>query len=92
MTPRSQNNNPVRPSPDPLPSTQPHAAAVDIGADAHWVAVPPDYAPPPAPDHPPQLPPHVRKFGSCTADLEALAAWLKACGVTSVAMESTGVY
>ena len=27
-----------------------------------------------------------------TGDLEALAAWLKECGVTTVAMESTGVY
>jgi transposase len=34
----------------------------------------------------------VRKFGANTADLEAIAAWLKACGVTAVAMESTGVY
>jgi len=34
----------------------------------------------------------VREFGAFTADLEALAAWLKKCGVTSVAMESTGVY
>src|SRR5438309_2044605 len=40
----------------------------------------------------PALPPHVRKFGACTADLELLADWLAACGVTSVAMESTGVY
>jgi transposase len=34
----------------------------------------------------------VREFGTFTADLEALADWLKKCGVTSVAMESTGVY
>jgi transposase len=34
----------------------------------------------------------VREFGTFTADLEALAAWLKKCGVTTVAMESTGVY
>src|SRR5262245_53312845 len=40
----------------------------------------------------PTLPRHVRKFGTCTADLEMLADWLQACGVTSVAMESTGVY
>lgn len=29
---------------------------------------------------------------SFTADLHALADWLKACGVDTVAMESTGVY
>ena len=31
-------------------------------------------------------------FGACTADLELLADWLMECGVTSVAMESKGVY
>jgi transposase len=34
----------------------------------------------------------VRKFGTLTAELEALAAWLAAGGCTHVAMESTGVY
>jgi len=58
-----------------------HAAGIDIGSQEHWVAVPPDHDPQP-----------VRRFGACTADLEALATWLRACGVTTVAMESTGVY
>jgi uncharacterized protein with PIN domain len=31
----------------------------------------------------------VREFPSFTADLERLADWLKACGVDTVAMEST---
>ena len=31
-------------------------------------------------------------FRTNTGDLEAIAAWLKDCGVTTVAMESTGVY
>jgi len=39
-----------------------------------------------------KLPAGVRKFGANTGDLEALAAWLKDCHVTTVAMESTGVY
>jgi transposase len=39
-----------------------------------------------------KLPAGVRKFGTNTGDLEAIAAWLKDCGVTTVAMESTGVY
>jgi hypothetical protein len=43
-------------------------------------------------DHPAHLPAHVRKFGTCTADLELLADWLRECNVTTVAMESTGVY
>jgi transposase len=38
------------------------------------------------------LPPHVRKFGACTADLELLADWLQQCGITRAAMESTRVY
>ena len=33
-----------------------------------------------------------RQFGTMTRDLLALADWLRACGVTHVAMESTGVY
>ena len=33
----------------------------------------------------------VRRFGACTADLEAIAAWPRQCGVTTGAMASTGV-
>lgn len=58
-----------------------NAAGIDIGSERHLVAVPEgrdDVS--------------VREFGTFTADLEALAGWLKKCGVTSVAMESTGVY
>ena len=40
----------------------------------------------------PKLPDGVRKFGTTTPDLESIAAWLKACGVTTVALESTGVF
>jgi transposase len=35
---------------------------------------------------------HVRTFGTTTAELLALRDWLRAEGVTHVAMESTGVY
>ncbi len=55
-------------------------AGIDIGSGEHWVAVPGDR------DEEP-----VRCFGCFTADLQAMARWLKACGVTTVAMESTGV-
>lgn len=58
-----------------------HAAGVDIGGERHYVAVPPSST-----EHP------VREFGVFTKDLYALADWLKACGVVTVAMESTGVY
>jgi transposase len=77
---------------EPLRVQNPHAAGIDVHAAQHWVAVPPEAAPLPTADHPPNLPPHVRKFGACTADLETLADWLAACGVTTVALESTGVY
>jgi transposase len=65
----------------PLPLYHPHAAGIDIGEAEHWVAVPPDRSPQP-----------VRRFGTFTAALETLADWLLDCGITTVAMESTGVY
>ena len=66
---------------DALQVCHPHAAGIDIGEAEHWVAVPPGRDPQP-----------VRRFGTFTADLDALADWLIDCGVTTVAMESTGVY
>jgi hypothetical protein len=49
--------------------TNRHAAGIDIHANVHWVAVPPEDAPPLPADHPANLPAHVRSFGTCTADL-----------------------
>jgi transposase len=66
---------------EPLRIVHPDAAGIDIGSQKHYVAVPPDRDPEP-----------VRCFGCLTPDLHALARWLKACGVTTVAIESTGVY
>lgn len=63
------------------PEVNAHAAGVDLGSREHWVAVPPERQAQP-----------VRRFGTFTSDLEALAQWLQECGVTSVAMEATGVY
>ena len=63
------------------PVLEPDAAGIDIGAREMFVAVPPDRD-----EHP------VRVFDSFTEDLHQLADWLIACGVTTVAMESTGVY
>jgi transposase len=59
----------------------PNAAGIDVGASSRWVAVPKHLA-----DEP------VREFGAMTDDLNALADWLVACGVDTVALESTGVY
>src|SRR5262245_41196500 len=92
MTPRIQKNLRQRPSPEPLRVTHRHAAGIDVHAATHWVAVPPEDAPPPPANHPTNLPPNVRRFGTCTADLIALADWLRQCGVTTIAMESTGIY
>jgi len=60
---------------------EPNAAGIDIGAEEIFVAVPPERDAEP-----------VRRFGAFTCDLKALADWLDACGVRTVAMESTGVY
>jgi len=92
MTPRKNKNLCQPPSPEPLRLTNPHAAGIDIHAAIHWVAVPPHDAPPPSPDHPRNVPAHVRSFGACTVDLIRLADWLTQCGVTTVVMESTGIY
>src|SRR5438445_3119349 len=59
----------------------PQAAGIDIGAREHFACVPAK-----------ATPKNVRGFGTCTADLNALADWFQQCGVTSVAMEATGVY
>lgn len=61
--------------------THPNAAGIDIGSASHFVAVPPDRDDVP-----------VREFPCFTVDLHRLADWLDACGVDTVAMESTGVY
>src|SRR5437867_5873821 len=93
MIPRKQKNVVMRRRPaEPLRVSNPHAAGIDVHAAVHWVAVPPEAAQPPPKNQPTNLPPWVRSFGTCTTDLEMLADWLKECGVTTVAMEATGVY
>jgi transposase len=59
----------------------PDAAGIDVGARVHYVAVPEGRAEP-----------SVRSFGAYTAQLDELVQWLKSCGITTVALESTGVY
>jgi transposase len=63
------------------PLAEPNAAGIDIGAREMYMAVPPDRD-----EHP------VRVFDTFTADLNELADWWMSCGITTVAMESTGVY
>lgn len=64
-----------------LSVVHPNASGIDIGNAEHYVAVPPDRDSQP-----------VRSFGCFTADLRAMAQWLNECGITTVAMQSTGVY
>jgi len=64
-----------------MPTVHPDAAAIDVGATMHVVAVAPGRDPEP-----------VRTFKTFTADLHRLADWLRACGIKTVVMESTGVY
>jgi len=59
----------------------PHAAGIDLGSREHWACVPSSST----------ESTNIQPFGCTTPDLIALADWLSECGVTSVAMESTGV-
>jgi transposase len=58
-----------------------HAAGIDVGCRSHFVAVPEGSCEQP-----------VREFSSFTDDLYRMADWLLSCGVSTVAMESTGIY
>ena len=65
-----------------LPVHHPHAAGIDVGDASHWacVACTPDGTD------------TVREFPAHTAGLRLLVAWLRQCGVITVALEATGVY
>jgi transposase len=75
-----------------LTVTHRQAAGIDVHAAVHFVAVAEEDVPAEFVNPDPKLPRCVRKFAANTADLEAIASWLKKCGVKTVAMESTGVY
>src|SRR5262245_13349316 len=78
-----RSGGPIRPSAN-LPVLNPHAGGIDVGAQKHYVCVPPDAVP--------AGQSYVRCFEGFTADLDQLVEWLQVCGITTVAMESTGVY
>jgi len=59
----------------------PDAGGIDIGNESHYASVPPSRDSQP-----------VREFGCTTAELKAMADWLKQCRIRTVAMQSTGVY
>jgi len=65
-----------------LTVVHPETAAVDVHPNEMWGAI--------RPDHPSGK--TVRRFGAVTYDLRQLVKWFKDSGVTTVAMEATGVY
>ena len=88
--PRSQANHVSKPRSaksikapqlDSLEQINLNAAGLDIGDSQIYVCVPEG-----------RDTDSVRVFPTFTVDLYALADWLSDCGVTTVAMESTGVY
>ncbi len=84
MTPRRTAPTNRRASaglPDHLQHLNLQAAAIDIGATSHFVAVPPG-----------SDTQDVREFSTFTSDLYRLADWLTHCQVDTVVMEATGVY
>jgi len=64
-----------------LELVHPDAAGIDIGNESHYVAVPSTRDSQP-----------VRRFGCTTAELKAMADWLKQCKIRTIALQSTGVY
>lgn len=64
-----------------LKIVNPNAAGIDIAYGEMQVCVPED-----------RDGESNRCFGSFTCDYEEIASWLKACGITTVAMESTASY
>jgi len=64
-----------------LEVVHPDAAGIDIGNESHYVAVPPT-----------RDSQTVRRFGCTTAELKAMADWLKQCKIRTIALQSTGVY
>jgi transposase len=76
---RQRRSSRVRPA--QLEQLNLKAAGIDVGATEHGVAVPADRDAQP-----------VQRFGAFTADLYALAEWLRQCQIETVVMESTGVY
>jgi transposase len=61
-----------------LPLVERHAAGIDIGSRSHWVCIGPQAEP--------------REFPAHTEGLQDIVAWLRQHGISTVAMESTGIY
>lgn len=64
-----------------MPTLHPDAAGIDIGSTFHVVAIPQD-----------RSGESTQTFQAFTGDINRMADWLIKSGITTVAMESTGVY
>ena len=64
-----------------LTIANPDAAAIDVGSQVHYAAVPQGRAEQ-----------SVRSFGAYTGQLDELVQWFRDCEIKTVAMESTSVY
>ncbi len=67
--------------PKHLRSINAYAAGIDVGSRSHFVAIPEGMSKD-----------SVREFSTFTDDLHKMSDWLTGCGITTVAMESTGIY
>jgi len=63
-----------------LKIVNPNAAGIDIADTEMQVCVPAD-----------RDGENNRRFGSFTCDLNLISEWLRDCGITTVAMEATGI-
>ena len=61
-----------------------HAAGIDVGSAQNFVCVPAQAIK--------SGQSNVRSFGAFTKDLDDLVEWLEECGITTAAMEATGIY
>jgi transposase len=65
-----------------LPMVRVRVGGIDLGSERHWVCGPTEDG----------KEREIKDFGATTPELMRMGEWLKARGVESVAMESTGVY
>jgi transposase len=78
---KEKTNKQIKKAVVEMPLVHSMAAGIDISISEHVVAIPDGIQPE-----------RIRKFGTMTCDLRDLSDWLKSCGITTVAMESTSVY
>jgi len=78
---REMRSKPSTRVPRGMPTVHPRAAGLDVGSTFHVAAVPPELSEDP-----------VRTFQTFTGDLHRLGDWLRSVGITTIAMESTGIY